>query len=119
MPFLFLLPFLLKQLNFKLPTIPISSATGQILNTSSCVKHTTMPARRRRSSSRRTTQSTAETVDEMIDSIRSGDREIDSYRVIDLKSKAIIEDKPTIGFGINMVNPYVYGKIPPLYIIIN
>jgi hypothetical protein len=45
-----------------------------------------MPARRRRSSSRRTTQSTAETVDEMIDSIRSGDREIDSYRVIDLKS---------------------------------
>ena len=34
--------------------------------------------------------------------------------VIDLKSKDILETKPTIGLGINMVNPYVYGKIPLL-----
>jgi len=34
--------------------------------------------------------------------------------VIDLKSKDINQEKPTIGVGVNMVNPYVYGKIPLL-----
>ncbi len=34
--------------------------------------------------------------------------------VIDLKSKDVTETKPTIGVGINMVNSYVYGKIPLL-----
>jgi outer membrane cobalamin receptor len=34
--------------------------------------------------------------------------------VIDLKSKNVTANKPTIGVGVNMVNPYVYGKIPLL-----
>jgi len=32
--------------------------------------------------------------------------------VIDLKSKDVQEKKATIGAGVNLVNPYVYGKIP-------
>jgi len=34
--------------------------------------------------------------------------------VIDLKSQDILNEKAKIGAGINMVNPYVYGKIPLL-----
>lgn len=34
--------------------------------------------------------------------------------LIDLKSKDFSETKPKIGVGINMVNPYIYGKIPLL-----
>lgn len=34
--------------------------------------------------------------------------------VIDLKSKDVLDTKSTIGVGVNMVNPYAYGKIPLL-----
>ena len=34
--------------------------------------------------------------------------------VIDLKSKDVVQKEPTIGVGVNMVNPYIYGKIPLL-----